>query len=74
MTNIIISKKLLEKFKEEIDVEHIYPPIGDRDFDYCASWKGTDGDDMEAPRGWGKSEDEAIKNLIQQTEFVEFED
>lgn len=48
-----------------IHTECVYPPIPDRRFDWCASF---DGADENGPQGWGKTEDEAIADLRQQTE------
>jgi hypothetical protein len=38
----------------------VYPPIPDRRFDYSARY---DGDD-EGPCGWGRTEQEAINDLL----------
>lgn len=44
----------------QIKTVHEYPPIPIRDFDWCAYF---DGDEEEGPRGWGRTEAEAIADL-----------
>jgi hypothetical protein len=39
---------------------HVYPPIPERSFDWCAFYEGN-GED--GPRGWGGTEEEAIDDL-----------
>jgi hypothetical protein len=51
-----------------IVTDYIFPPIPLRDFDWCA----YDEDDAEAGNcGWGKTREEAIKNLKELKELVE---
>jgi hypothetical protein len=49
-----------------ISTDFIYPPIPDRRFDWCA----VDGDTYEAGCliGYGRTEQEAIADLIEQAE------
>jgi hypothetical protein len=45
-----------------IETTHIYPPIPIRNFD----WEATRSDyDEGDPIGYGKTEDEAIQNLLE---------
>ena len=44
----------------KITVEHVYPPIPQRCFDYCAYVDAESG-----PHGWGSTKEEAIANLEQ---------
>lgn len=46
----------------KVITSHVFPPIPDRQFDYCACY---DGDDEAGPRGWGRTEQEAIKDLLE---------
>jgi hypothetical protein len=48
----------------KISTDFIYPPIPDRRFDWCA----VDSDTYEAgcPIGYGRTEQEAINDLIEQ--------
>lgn len=49
----------------QIKTWHEFPPIPDRRFDYGA----TDGDyDLGAKIGWGPTEQDAIKDLLDQLE------
>lgn len=50
----------------KVRTENVYPPIPLRQFDWCA-W--LDGDEEAGPRGWGRTEQEAIAELM-----VELED
>lgn len=52
-------------FMSKIETHFIYPPIPLRQFDWCAYYDGTEPDDdgnMEA--GYGKTEKEAIADLL----------
>jgi len=44
-----------------IKTEHVYPPIPERSFDWCAWFDGMD--EETRGQGWGKTEAEAIENL-----------
>lgn len=37
-----------------------FPPIPIREFDWCASYEG---DEEGGPRGWGRTEQEAVEDL-----------
>jgi len=45
-----------------------YPPIPCRNFDWCAYDDRRGADD--SPYGWGRTEDEAVANLLDQLEDV----
>ena len=45
--------------------EHVYPPIGTRDFDWSAV---VDGREESGPTGWGRTELEALQDLLDQLE------
>lgn len=45
-----------------IIVQHVYPPIPDRQFDYCAF---RDGYEPGLIVGWGKTQEEAIADLLE---------
>lgn len=49
----------------KIITNEIYPPIPIRDYDWEAVWEDYDESDVI---GYGKTEQEAIDNLIEQTE------
>ena len=49
----------------KIVTSHDYPPIPIRDFDWCAY---REGDEEEGPRGYGRTEAEAVADLIEQVE------
>lgn len=44
----------------EIETRHVYPPIPDRRFDYCAWYSDQD---EGGPMGWGPTREEAIADL-----------
>jgi hypothetical protein len=52
----------------KIKTSHIYPPIPDRRFD----WSAVDDDtyDYDQPIGYGRTEEEAIADLLSQLEEV----
>ena len=52
-----------------IKTHHAYPPIPIRDFDWQA-WDADTYDGDHCPVGYGKTEEEAIADLISQTEEV----
>ena len=52
-TNVFEAKKII--------TEHKYPPIPDRSFDWMAYREGEE----DAPYGWGKTEQEAINDLLE---------
>lgn len=44
---------------------HVYPPIPERGWDWCAHFEGDDPDpERNRVEGWGKTEFAAIKDLI----------
>jgi hypothetical protein len=45
---------------EPIQTSYVYPPIPQRDFDWCAY-----RDPERLPYGWGRTEAEAIADLIE---------
>lgn len=47
--------------RPEIKTEFVCPPIPVRQFDWCATYGDYDLDD---PCGWGKTEQEAIDDLV----------
>lgn len=47
----------------KIITNYVYPPIPIRTHDWCATYDDYDGDPAE-PMGWGKTEQEAIKDLL----------
>jgi len=49
-----------------IETEFVCPPIPDRTHDWRAQFSWHDGDDEEAPVGWGETEREAVLNLMAQ--------
>lgn len=49
----------------KIVTENIYPPIPDRRFDWLATY---DNYEPGSPQGWGRTELEAISDLIDITE------
>ena len=44
----------------KINTQHIFPPIPDRSFDWLAT---VDDMNEDSPKGWGKTEAEAIADL-----------
>lgn len=51
--------------KIKVRTEHVYPPIPIRDYDWCAVDDNTyDGDGC--PIGWGRTEQAAVNDLIDQ--------
>jgi hypothetical protein len=44
----------------KIVTSHVFPPIPDRRFDWCAWYDGHE----EGPQGFGRTEDEARRDLI----------
>lgn len=52
----------------KITTQHIHPPIPDRCFDWLATVEHMNED---GPQGWGKTEEEAIKDLKGQMEDEE---
>jgi len=52
----------------KIKTEHVYPPIPIRSFDWMASFGTAEPGDLV---GWGKTEQEAINDLLQQVEDFE---
>ena len=48
--------------KRKIITIFVYPPIPWRSFDWCAYYDGDEGEE-QAPRGWGATEAEAVKDL-----------
>lgn len=59
------TEKGLELSDRKIVTSHVFPPIPIRDFDWCAFY---DGDEESGFRGWGKTEQAAIDDLIAETE------
>jgi hypothetical protein len=51
---------LMPKPARKIVTVNVYPPIPIRTMDWVAYW---DGDEEMGPRGWGKTEAEAIADL-----------
>lgn len=49
-----------------IITSHVYPPIPDRRFDWCAH---RDGREEDGNYGWGRTEAEAITDLIENVEM-----
>ena len=49
----------------KIVTTHVYPPIPDRRFDWCAYRDGQE----EGNTGWGKTEKEAIADLLETEEL-----
>ena len=49
-----------------INVSYDCLPIPFRDFDYCATYDGYDGDN-NPKHGFGKTKQEAINNLLEET-------
>lgn len=47
----------------KIVTENVFPPIPIRSFDWCAHY-----DDPEGPKGWGRTEAEAIADLTENNE------
>ena len=45
-----------------IVVHHEHPPIPDRQFDWCAYY---DGDEERGHYGWGRTREEAVKDLLE---------
>jgi hypothetical protein len=56
-----IQTRILDGHK--ITTSYVYPPIPDRDNDWCAYV-----DEECGPYGWGRTEDEAIQNLLEALE------
>lgn len=50
----------MPKPSRKIVTEHVYPPIPIRTMDWVAHY---DGDEEGGPRGWGRTEAEAIADL-----------
>lgn len=51
----------------KIETAYAYPPIPDRSFDYSAVTEDYDGD-ARCPVGYGRTEEAAIADLLQQIE------
>lgn len=60
------------KLPKEIRTHFEYPPIPDRSHDWRAWYDWHDGDDEDAPQGWGETEIEAVIDLFQNT--IDYED
>lgn len=56
----------------KIHTTHVFPPIPDRRFDWCA-WDDDLGEDCSR-HGWGPTEAAAIADLMQQLETTSPED
>lgn len=54
-----------------IKTHHVYPPIPIRDFDWSAYDADTYGGEPGEPLGYGKTEQEAIADLMSQVEEKE---
>lgn len=53
----------------KIETSFVYPPIPIRDFDWCATFDDYDGaEDSNHPVGFGRTEAEAIADLIELAE------
>lgn len=52
--------------KHKIVTSHIYPPIPDRRFDWCAYF---DGEEEKGGYGYGRTEQEAIDDLLTSHDF-----
>jgi len=46
----------------KIITSHIFPPIPDRSYDWLAYYDGNE----DGPKGWGKTADEAVRDLQEQ--------
>ena len=56
----------------KIETDYVFPPIPDRRFDWCAVTEDYDGaEDSNHPIGYGRTEQEAIADLIEQLEDEE---
>jgi hypothetical protein len=59
--------KIGEKIKtKKIKTNNVYPPIPDRRFDWCAVTDNYDGEG--SPIGWGRTEEDAIEDLVAEIE------
>jgi hypothetical protein len=47
---------------KKIITSHVYPPIPLRHLDWCAYY---DGEEEDQNYGWGKTKEEAVKNLLE---------
>lgn len=47
----------------KIVVEHVWPPIPDRRFDFMAFYHGEDDEMFD--KGWGRTEPEAVVDLLE---------
>ena len=57
----------------KIITSHVFPPIPDRRFDWCAHRDGQE--ENEYMFGWGATEQEAIEDMLRlEQECVEWED
>lgn len=54
------------KIGDKIRTEYVWPPIPDRRFDWSAVTDNYDGEG--SPIGWGRTEDEAIEDLVAEIE------
>ena len=52
---------------EQIKTSYVFPPIPMRQFDWCAY---MDGREEAGPYGWGRTEEEAVKDLTQEIEAI----
>lgn len=58
--------------QDEIAITHVYPPIPDRRFDWCATWSNDEPDDNGSMlHGYGRTPLEAICDLLDSTEMHE---
>jgi hypothetical protein len=66
----VVHREAAEKIAgEKIVTEFVYPPIPDRRFDWSAVTDSYDGaEDSHCPIGYGRSEREAIDDLVAQIE------
>jgi len=55
------------KWLQAIHTEFLYPPIADRRWDWSAMFDGHEPGD---PMGLGPTEDEAIADLVEQTDSL----
>lgn len=72
MTNEERAARIRAADRGKVNVHFVYPPIPLRQFDWCATFDDDEPDDNGNMRaGYGKTESEAIDDLLEDIELPE---
>lgn len=75
MPEVLSRSNIRARSKEEIRIDHVYPPIPIRDFDWAAYWDNDEPNDAGyMMTGYGRTPLAAIVDLLDQTEEKELEE